>query len=209
METNAIMTTTSDTPDNSSLLISTQTAALLTGKTIRTINNWLESGTIKGHTIPASHLPHGQIWQIDLASMAEHIPTELTDEFLESVKKAEAGDAQEASNVAAVLAKSGADKIAIAWFELSAKMGNADAMNWLWDIYYNGYGVDPDFAVAIQWLGKAAKHGSMFAQATVEGLRKIDAYLKEQKKDEYNVIVEDIKRLANLKNADATNMQKK
>lgn len=195
-------------PDNSSLLISTQTAALLTGKTIRTINNWLESGAIKGHTIPANYLPHGQIWQIDIASMAEHIPTVLTDEFLESVKKAEAGDAQEASNVAAALAKSGADKIAIAWFELSAKSGNADAMNWLWDIYYNGYGVEPDFAVAIQWLGKAAKHGSMFAQATVEGLIKTDAYFKEHRKDEYNAIVEDIKRLANMKNASATNMQK-
>lgn len=98
---------------------------------------------------------------------------------------------------------SGAYKIAAAWFELAAKRGHADAMNWLWDSYYHGYGVEPDFAIAIQWLGKAAKQGSMMAQATVEGLRKIDAALREQQKDTHQSILEDIKKLANMKGIDS------
>ena len=183
--------------------ISTQTAALLTGKTIRTIHNWLESGSIKGKAIEAGHLPGGQLVRIDVSSMAEQIPTELTSEFIESVKNAEAGDAQETTNVATYFYKPDTYKIALNWFELAAKRGNADAMNWLWDSYYHGYGVEPDFAVAIQWLGKAAKQGSMMAQATVEGLRKIEAMLKEQQKDERNAILNDIKRLANVNNTNS------
>ena len=184
--------------------ISTQTAALLTGKTIRTIHNWLESGSIKGKAIEASHLPGGQLVRIDVSSMAEQIPTELTSEFIESVKNAEAGDAQETTNVATYFyRRTATQKIAVNWFELAAKRGNADAMNWLWDSYYHGYGVEPDFAVAIQWLGKAAKQGSMMAQATVEGLRKIEAMLKEQQKDERNAILNDIKRLANVNNTNS------
>jgi TPR repeat protein len=186
--------------DDSNLFICAQTAALLTGKTDRTIINWLESGAIKGKTVHAGHLPRGQIWKIDLFSMAEHIPTELTEEFMESVKNAEAGDAQETANVATYFYKPDTYKIALNWFELAAKRGNADAMNWLWDSYFHGYGVEPDFAVAIQWLGKAAKQGSMMAQATVEGLRKIETVLREQQKANHNAILEDIKRLANRNN---------
>ena len=191
------------TSNHSPLFISTQTAALLTGKSVRTIHNWLESDSIKGKVIEASHLPGGQMVRIDVFSMAEHIPAELTDEFIESVKKAEAGDAQETTNVAIGFSMSGAHKIAATWFELAAKRGHADAMNWLWDSYYRGYGVEPDFAIAIQWLGKAAKEGSMMAQATVEDLRKIDAALREQQKDKHQAILEDIKRLANMKGIDS------
>ena len=99
-------------------------------------------------------------------------------------------------------------KIALNWFELAAKRGNADAMNWLWDSYYHGYGVEPDFAVAIQWLGKAAKQGSMMAQATVEGLRNMEAVLREQQKAEHNAILNDIKSLATMNNANPQETQR-
>lgn len=188
---------------DSTFIVGTKTAAMLTGKTIRTIINWVESGEIKGDAIPVVHLPHGQIWEIDLSSMAKHIPTELTGVFIESVKKAEVGDAQETTNVATYFYKAGTYKIALDWLELAAKRGDADAMTWLWDSYYKGVGVEPDFAVAIQWLGKAAKQGSMMAQTVVEGLRKIEAMLREQKKGEYNAILKDIKRLANRNNANS------
>ena len=192
------------TSNHAPLFISTQTAALLTGKTIRTIHNWLESGTIKGKTIEAGHLPGGQLVRVDISSMAEQIPTELTDEFLGCVKNAEAGDAQETTNVATYFYRSPTtQKIAVNWFELAAKRGNADAMEWLWDSYYHGYGVEPDFAIAIQWLGKAAKQGSTMAQAIVEGLRKIEAMLREQQKDQHNAILKDIKRLTNMNNTSA------
>ena len=190
-----------NTSNHAPLFISTQTAALLTGKTVRTIHNWLESGSIEGKSVHAAHLPGGQIVRIDVASMAKYIPTALTDEFLTCVKNAEMGDAQETTNVGTYFYKSAdTQKIAVNWFELAAKRGNADAMAWLWDSYYHGYGVEPDFAVAIQWLGKAAKQGSTMAQAIVDGLRKIEAMLKEQQKDQYNAFLKGIGRLANMNN---------
>ena len=131
--------------------------------------------------------------EIDILSIDEHIPTELTHAFLESVKKSEAGISEETTNIAIAFSSFHADKIAIPWLELAVKQGNNDAMFWLWKNYQTGCGVEPDFAVAIQWLGMAAKHGSITAQTTVESLKKINDILMEQQKDEYNAIVEDIK----------------
>ncbi len=189
---------------DSTVFVSLNTAALLTGKSAQTIRNWLASGAAKqrNNSPLNGEIDENKNIEIDILSIDEHIPTELTPAFLESVEKSKLGISKETTNIAIEFSKSHADrtdKIAIPWFELAAKQGDNDAMFWLWDIYYKGYGVDPDFAVAIQWLGKAAKHGSLFAQATVEGLRKTDAYLKEQKKDDYKVIVEDVKRLASIK----------
>lgn len=180
------------TPNHATLLINTQTAAMLTGKTSRTITNWLETGVIQGESVRAGHLPQGQLWQVDISSMAAHIPAELTDEFLESVKKAESGDAQETTNVGVQLYKAGSQKIALDWFELAAKRGNADAMEWLWDSYYYGRGTESNYAVAVQWLGKAAEHGSMIAKATLNNLHKINKALEEQGKEAMNAIRRDI-----------------
>jgi hypothetical protein len=177
IETKATM----NTSDPTALYIGTQTAALLTGKTVRTIHNWLESGAIEGKVVHAGHLPGGQLVRINLASLAKHIPVMVTDEFLECVKSAEEGDAQATTNVATYFYDNpDTQKIAVNWFELAAKRGSADAMHWLWDSYYHGYGVEPDFAIAIQWLGKAAQQGAVLAQGVVEGLRKIDTMLQTQ-----------------------------
>ena len=83
----------------SPIFVSTQAAALLTGKSVRTIHNWLESGVIMGKAVPATHIPGGQMWQIDLSSIAANVQTEMTDEFLECVRRADAGDAKEMNNV--------------------------------------------------------------------------------------------------------------
>jgi TPR repeat protein len=181
-----------NTMDN--VFISINTAAMLTGKSTKTIRNWMDSGVIKKRFDDNSN----NNTEIDISSIDEHIPTELTPAFLESVKRSEAGISEETTNIAIAFSSSHADKIAIPWFELAAKQGNNDAMFWLWKNYQTGCGVEPDFAVAIQWLGKAAKHGSITAQTTVESLKKINDILMEQQKDEYNAIIEDIKRLAKI-----------
>ena len=175
--------------------VGTKTAAMLTGKTIRTIINWVESGEIKGEATPVSHLPHGQIWKIDILSLAGHIPTDLTGAFIESVQKAEVGDAQETTNVATYFYKAGTYQIALDWLELAAKRGDADAMTWLWDSYYKGVGVEPSFAIAVKWLGTAAEHGSKIAITVLEDLRKMNDALREQQKDELKAVYEDIARL--------------
>lgn len=173
---------------NNTVFVTINTAAMLTGKSTKTIRNWIDSGVIKKRTDDNNS-------EIDILSIDEHIPTELTPAFLESVKKSESGMSEETTNIAIAFSISHADKIAIPWFELAAKQGSNDAMFWLWKNYQNGCGVEPDFAVAIQWLGKAAKHGSITAQTTVESLKKINDILMELQKDEYNATLEEIRRL--------------
>jgi Na+-translocating ferredoxin:NAD+ oxidoreductase RNF subunit RnfB len=179
---------------DNTIFVSLNTAAMLTGKSTRTIRSWLETGIAKGGESLNDSIEKNLV--VDLRSINQHIPIELTPTLMDSIDKSEAGISEETTNIAIAFSKSHADKIAIQWFELAAKQGNNDAMFWLWKNYQTGCGVEPDFAVAIQWLGKAAKHGSITAQTTVESLKKINNIIMEQQKDEYNAIVEDIKRLA-------------
>ena len=169
-----------------SFTIGTKTAAMLTGKTIRTIINWVESGAIKGEVVSASNLPHGQIWEIDISGLAEHIPTELTEELLTCIQKAENGDAAATVCVAILLYKPESYAIALDWFALAAKRGDADAMYWLSEMYLKGHGVKANFATALRWMATAAEHGSQSAQARVDFIHnKINAPLSEEEKKHY------------------------
>ena len=143
----------------SPIFVSTQAAALLTGKSVRTVHNWLESGVIMGKAVPATHIPGGQMWQIDLSSIAANVQTEMTDEFLECVRRADAGDAKEMNNVGTYFYKSKEYKIAVGWFEVAAKKGCADAMDLLSMCYINGIGVGKSHALGIQWLGAMIETG--------------------------------------------------
>ena len=42
--------------------------------------------------------------------------------------------------------------------------GNADAQNSLGDCYYNGIGVEQDYAEAVKWYRKSAEQGHLVAQ---------------------------------------------
>jgi TPR repeat protein len=50
-------------------------------------------------------------------------------------------------------------------------MGNADGMNDLGALYYNGEGVQPDRAIARQWFDKAAAAGSELAKKNLQNYR--------------------------------------
>jgi TPR repeat protein len=163
-----------DASDHSCFLVSTPTAARLTGKNRRTIINWLETGTAKGNSHLSSHLPQGQSWQVDLFSIAEHIHLALTDAFLEDVKKSEAGDTLAMVHIALCFYNTDQQKIAADWFDVAAKAGNTEAMEWLWEMYYKGQGVEKNLPVAIQWLGKAAEQGSLLAQVAISVLQHTD-----------------------------------
>lgn len=163
-----------DASEHSCFLISTPTAARLTGKNRRTIINWLETGTAKGNSNLSSHLPQGQSWQVDLFSIAEHVHLSLTDAFLEDVQKSEAGDLSAMVRIALSFYSTDQQKIAADWFEVAAKAGNTEAMEWLWEMYYKGQGVEQNLPVAIQWLGKAAEQGSLIAKTAISVLQHTD-----------------------------------
>lgn len=159
-----------DTPRHSPIFVSTQTAALLTGKSVRTVHNWLESGVILGKDMQAAHIPGGLMRRIDLSSIAANVPTEMTDAFLECVRQADAGNADGRNNVGTCFYRSKEYKIAVGWFEAAAKNGHADAMELLSMCYINGIGVEKNHALGIQWLGKAAALGHSVAKAKLQAL---------------------------------------
>ncbi|MBU2834098.1 tetratricopeptide repeat protein [Acidithiobacillus ferriphilus] len=159
-----------DTSRDSSTYISTQTAALLAGKSVRTINNWLESGSINGKRVHAERGPGGLMWEIDLASMTAYIPMDMADACVQEIARAEAGDADGMNNVGTYFYAANACKIAAVWFEAAAKKGHADAMEWLSICHLNGIGVEKNHALGIQWLGKAAALGHSVAKAKLRAL---------------------------------------
>ncbi|MBU2768232.1 sel1 repeat family protein [Acidithiobacillus ferrivorans] len=159
-----------DMSKNSSAYISTQTAALLAGKSVRTINNWLESGSISGKRVHAERGPGGLMWKIDLSSMAAYIPMEMADACVQKIMQAEEGDADGMNHVGTYFYAANACKIAADWFEAAAKKGHADAMEWLSICYLNGIGVEKNHALGIQWLGKAAALGHSVAKAKLRAL---------------------------------------
>ncbi|MBN6742004.1 sel1 repeat family protein [Acidithiobacillus sp. MC6.1] len=186
-----------NTPNHPSLFISTPAAARLTGKTPRTITNWLETGTAKGTLLQANNLPQGQSWKVDLLSIAEHIPMQITDEILDSIRKSEDGDAKETTRVGLFLYMAGAKNLAVNWFEAAAKKGDVEAMEWLWDSYYYGRGVEINLPVAFQWLGKAAEYGSLTCTTLLNNIHKINEMLEARDKDAKQAISNDIKELIN------------
>ena len=154
----------------SPVFVSTQTAALLTGRSVRTVHNWLESGVILGKNAQAAHIPGGLMRRIDLSSIAANVPTKMTDDFLECVRQADIGDADGMNNVGTYFYGSKEFKIAVGWFEAAAKKGHADAMEWLSICYINGTGIEKNHALGVQWLGKAADLGHRIAKAKLQAL---------------------------------------
>lgn len=146
--------------------ISTQTASMLTGKSTKTLYRWVDSGAIPA--TQTDDLQQGVVGGkllFDLRILAQHIPTELTDDFIEAVLRAEAGKADGMNEVGLFFYGARQYGIAIGWFEAAAKKGHLNAMDWLSDCTINGLGVEKNDAKAIQWLGKAAEHGHLIAKA--------------------------------------------
>ena len=56
------------------------------------------------------------------------------------------------------------------WYEKAAAAGNANAMNNLGDLYFNGNGVPEDYAEARKWYEKAAAAGNEVAKANLKKL---------------------------------------
>lgn len=57
------------------------------------------------------------------------------------------------------------DNIALSWYGIAAKLGNADAQYWLGGMYYYGQGAAvQNYELAARWFGAAAKQGQRDAQ---------------------------------------------
>lgn len=159
-----------NTSHHASIFIGTPTAGLLTGKSVRTIHNWLESGEIQGKEMPAARIPGGTIRQVDLPSIEHHICIPLNPELVDWIQQADTGDAVALKKVGIAFSAEQYHAIAAPWIEVAAKKGDVDAMDLLSWYYLNGAGVAQDHSIAMQWLAKAAEKGLPIAKLKLKKL---------------------------------------
>lgn len=159
-----------DATEPASALVGTQTAAMLTGKTIRTINNWLESGILSGKQVSAERGPSGLLWKISLSSLIPFIPVPVNDEEREAMLLADAGDTDARNEVALHFFTADQYGIAVPWFEAAAAKGHADAMEWLATCHFKGLGVEKNQAMGLKWLGEAAVRGHAIAGFKIDSM---------------------------------------
>lgn len=179
------------TEHEASFYVSTHTAALLTGKSVRTIHNWLESNVIQGQDVATKHHPSGVVKKVEINALSEYIQAPLSPDFMTALRNAEAGHADGMRVVGLCFYESEAFSVAVKWWELAAHKGDSDAMSWLWYCYSHGLGVEENFAVAVEWLSKAAQHGSQLAQAALDNLKIMDNFLKEHRLSVYGESLRD------------------
>ena len=144
------------------------TAMAITGLSRRTLwrrisTNPKSSVTIgesKGHTQTRIDLDHALTW----AELS------FDSEERELVVSADAGDAQAQGELGCVLLAHAHPERAVYWLTRAAAQGQADAMQWLGQLYARGLGVAQDEAQAIDWIMQAAQHGHLIALRQVAAL---------------------------------------
>jgi hypothetical protein len=156
--------------DDDTDYIRTPTAAMLIGKSIRTVHNWLESGIITGKKIPYPGIPAGFAQKINLLSMQSFIPFAMTNEITKSIYKVDKSNdcnSEEIVKIGLLFYGVKHYKIAVDWFSYSAKQGNHEAMFLLSECFFKGLGVEKSHATSLQWLGKSSEKGNMRATAKI------------------------------------------
>ncbi len=153
-------------------IICTYTAAMLTGKSVRTVQRWISDDELPSISSGSSEQTGANITKamLDITSLASQIPIPLTDDTITAILRAESGEAEGINSVGLYFYGAGQYKIAVGWFESAAKKGHADAMEWLSICYLNGIGVEKNHALGVQWLGKAAALGHVFAKTKLQAL---------------------------------------
>lgn len=151
--------------------VGAKTAAMLTGKSTRTILRWVTAGEIQSVMVGNGRPGIANTRHLfDLSSLAPHIPVKMTKKFIQSVMKAEAGDAQCLMDVALYFLSCKQPSVALLWYEEAAAKGHSSAMNSLSECYLKGLGTRRNDALGLKWLAEAAIHGNAIAQAKIETL---------------------------------------
>ena len=90
------------------------------------------------------------------------------DEFEDTLKKAEQGDATAQNNLGEIyffgIGVPQDDKQAVYWYKKAAEQGHDDAQYSLGFMYYNGKEVTQNYKKAIYWYKKSAEQGYAYAQ---------------------------------------------
>jgi len=152
-------------------LISTQTAALLTGKSVRTLQRWADEGHIRGIEKAGERRGAGGVkLLIELPSLIPHLSLALDAERMATILAADAGAADALREVALYFLAENQAATALLWLEAAAAKGDSDAMDWLSRCYFEGLGVERSIPLGLKWLGEAAARGHALALRKIEVL---------------------------------------
>lgn len=151
--------------------VSTQTAAMLTGKSARTVQRWQDEKILHGVVMEGVRRGAGGVkLMLDLDDLAPHIPVPLDEEKKAMMVRADGGEAEAMNEVGLYFYGAEQYEIAIPWFEVAAGMGHADAMELLSTCHLKGLGVEKSMALGLKWLGEAAAHGHVIAKIKLESI---------------------------------------
>ena len=148
------------------VMLSARTAARLTGRTSRTLQRWCEEGTLPSVTVNGKGKR-----MIPVDALAPWLPLPLDDALRALLGRAEGGDGEAALALGLALMEAGKPALALAWFQEAAEAGNADAMHWLYQAYFQGLGTPRNRTLGIKWLAEAALGGHAIAMRQIEQLR--------------------------------------
>lgn len=113
----------------------------------------------------------GKRTMLSLSDVRPLICIEMSEEDLDFLVAADAGDAEAQDDMGQMFLAAGKTEIAIHWLQLSARQDYPNAMQCLGQCYASGTGVPKDDNLAIMWIAKAAAHGHAIAMAQMQGLR--------------------------------------
>lgn len=148
------------------VMLSARTAARLTGRTGRTLQRWCEEGTLPSVAVNGKGKR-----MIPVDALAPLLPLPLDDALRGLLGRAEGGDGEAALALGLMLMEAGKPALALAWFQEAAEAGNADAMHWLYQAYFQGLGTPRNRTLGIKWLAEAALRGHAIALHQIEQLR--------------------------------------
>ena len=165
--------------------ISLNTAAVLTGRSIRTWQRRIEEGLV-----PRLGDERGRAL-VAFDAVRPALAVELAAAEVDLLVRADQGDAQAQAEVGALFALAALDEAkaaapahtaggsaipALHFLTRAAEQGQADAMHWLGLLHAAGLGEPGDGkALALMWIAKAAAHGHVIAARQLAGLLPGDA----------------------------------
>ena len=166
-------------PAESLYPISLNTAAILTGRSMRTWQRRIEEGLVP-------RLGDGRGALVPFSAVRPALVVDLTEEDVQMLVRADQGDAQAQAEVGALFALAalrdakaaapsnlggGSAMPALHFLTRAAEQGEADAMHWLGLLHAAGLGESGDGdALALMWVARAAAHGHAIAARQLAGL---------------------------------------
>lgn len=141
-------------------------AALLIGRSERSLQRWMQGGELVAQGFDQSgrvQLDLGAV--LSLAGVVAPFPADLVG----IIVRADAGDLEAINDLGMMLLFDPVLKpqptSAVALFQAAAAKNYPDAMHWLFHCFFNGVGVAKDNVTALRWLSQAAAFGHQIARA--------------------------------------------